>query len=108
MQTTSTVFANMDMFGWMGTFSGFGGGRRGEAPTIETMYNGIFKDAAKFNKEMNLLCISTGTEEGRPTAAVELLKKHGIKVVYHESEGTAHEWLTWRRALNEFAPLIFK
>jgi putative alpha-1,2-mannosidase len=21
-------------------------------------------------------------------------------VVYHVSEGTAHEWLTWRRALN--------
>jgi enterochelin esterase family protein len=107
-QTTSTVFANMDMCGWMGTFSGFGGGRRGEAPTVETMHNGVFKDAAKFNKEMNLLFISTGTEEGRPTAAVEALKKHGIKVVYHESQGTAHEWLTWRRALNEFAPLIFK
>ncbi|MDR0961669.1 MAG: esterase [Mediterranea sp.] len=107
MQTTSTVFANMDMFGWMGTFSGFGG-MRGANNTVETMYNGVFKDAAKFNKEMNLLFISTGTEEGRPTAAVEALKKHGIKVVYHESQGTAHEWLTWRRALNEFAPLIFK
>jgi len=32
----------------------------------------------------------------------------GIKSVYYESLGTAHEWLTWRRHLREFAPLIFK
>jgi enterochelin esterase family protein len=24
------------------------------------------------------------------------------------SPGTAHEWLTWRRSLREFAPLLFK
>ena len=30
------------------------------------------------------------------------------KHVYHESPGTAHEWLTWRRDLNEFAPLLFR
>jgi enterochelin esterase family protein len=28
--------------------------------------------------------------------------------VYSESSGTAHEWLTWRRALHEFAPLLFQ
>jgi enterochelin esterase-like enzyme len=27
--------------------------------------------------------------------------------VYYESPGTAHEWLTWRRCLHEFAPLLF-
>jgi glycosyltransferase involved in cell wall biosynthesis len=32
----------------------------------------------------------------------------GIKHVYYESPGTDHEWLTWRRSLNEFAPLLFK
>src|SRR5262249_43943106 len=31
----------------------------------------------------------------------------GIKNVYYESPGTAHEWLTWRRCLHEFAPLLF-
>ncbi|MDR0981977.1 MAG: esterase [Culturomica sp.] len=106
MQTCMTVFNNMDKFGWMGTFSGF---FMRDGDSIENMYNGVFKDAAAFNKQMNLLFISTGTEERTPKAAVEALKKHGIKnVVYHESQGTAHEWLTWRRALNEFAPLIFK
>jgi enterochelin esterase family protein len=28
-------------------------------------------------------------------------------VVYYEPAGTAHEWLTWRRDLNEFAPRLF-
>jgi enterochelin esterase-like enzyme len=27
--------------------------------------------------------------------------------VYYESPGTSHEWLTWRRSLHEFAPLLF-
>jgi enterochelin esterase-like enzyme len=121
MQTTTTVFNNMDKFAWMGTFSGFfmgGMGGRGAAGTtqapsmsqqIETAFNGVFKDAAAFDKQMNLLFISTGTEERSPKEAVEALKAHGIKhIVFHESQGTAHEWLTWRRALNDFAPRIFK
>lgn len=27
---------------------------------------------------------------------------------YYESPGTAHEWLTWRRCLQEFAPCLFQ
>ncbi len=76
---------------------------------IETAFNGVFKDAAAFDKQINLLFISTGTEERSPKETVEALKTHGIKhIVFHESQGTAHEWLTWRRALNDFAPRIFK
>jgi enterochelin esterase family protein len=105
MQTTMTVFANMDKFAWMGTFSGFF--VRGE--DVVNAFNGVFKDPAAFDKQMNLLFISTGTEERNPKDQVEKLKAHGIKnIVFHESQGTAHEWLTWRRALNEFAPRIFK
>ena len=29
-------------------------------------------------------------------------------MVLYESPGTDHEWLTWRRSLREFAPLLFK
>lgn len=32
----------------------------------------------------------------------------GIKNTFYESPGTAHEWLTWRRCLKEFLPLLFK
>jgi enterochelin esterase-like enzyme len=119
MQTTTTVFGNMDKFAWMGTFSGFFmgmrmGGNAGNTPPdmktmVETAFNGIFKDAAAFDKQMNLLFISTGTEERTPKAAVDALLERGIKnIVYYESKGTAHEWLTWRRSLNEFAPRLFR
>jgi enterochelin esterase family protein len=106
MQTTSTVFSNMDKFAWMGTFSGF---FTRDSNFIETGFNGVFRDAATLDKQINLLFISTGTEERSPKDQVEALKAHGIKhIVFHESQGTAHEWLTWRRALNEFAPRLFK
>ena len=36
------------------------------------------------------------------------LTQAGIKNVFFESAGTAHEWLTWRRCLYEFAPRLFK
>ena len=105
-QTTSTVFANMDKFAWMGTFSGFF--NRGTGG-VANAFNGVFKDVAAFNKQMNLLFISTGTLENSPKASVDELKALGIKnIVFHESQGTAHEWLTWRRALNDFAPRLFK
>jgi enterochelin esterase-like enzyme len=104
-QTCLTVSKNMDKFAWMGTFSGFF--IRGD-DGIETAFNGMFKDADAFNRQMNLLFISTGTEERSPEQWVKALKDHGIdNVVFHVSEGTAHEWLTWRRALNYFAPRIF-
>jgi enterochelin esterase-like enzyme len=106
-QTTSTVFANMDKFAWMGTFSGFF--FRGNGNVVDSAFNGVFKDAAAFDKKIKLFFISTGTEENNPKPLVEQLKSHGIKnIVFHESQGTAHEWLTWRRALNEFAPRLFK
>ena len=105
-QTCLTVAAHPDQFAWMGTFSGFFiFGDDG----IETAFNGLFKDADAFNRQMNLLFISTGTEERSPEQWVEALKDLGINnVVYHESQGTAHEWLTWRRALHEFASRLFK
>ena len=105
-QASQTVFPNLDKFAWIGTFSGF---FMRPNDKIEEVFNGVFKDAAAFDKQINLLFISTGTEERTPKEAVEALKGRGIKnIVYHESQGTAHEWLTWRRALNEFAPRLFK
>jgi len=105
-QTCQTVSKNMEMFGWMGTFSGlFMRGNDG----IENAFNGIFKDASAFNNQIKLFFVSTGTEERNPKELVQTLKDKGINnIVFHESQGTAHEWLTWRRALNEFAPRIFK
>jgi enterochelin esterase family protein len=36
------------------------------------------------------------------------LEALGIKSTSFISQGTFHEWHTWRRDLNEFAPLLFK
>jgi len=61
-------------------------------------------------KTRRAVFISIGSAEGQGAKQTyETLKNHGIKnVVYHESQGTAHEWLTWRRALNDFAPGLFR
>jgi len=39
--------------------------------------------------------------------ARKMLDDAGIEYVYFESPGTAHEWLTWRRDLKDFAPRLF-
>ncbi len=107
-QTTSTVFNHMDKFAWAGAFSGFFGFRGNN--TVETAFNSVFKDSAAFNKKLKLFYMSVGSEEKMPVkqAYVEL-KDHGIQnVVFMESPGTAHEWLTWRRSLYDFAPRLFK
>jgi hypothetical protein len=46
--------------------------------------------------------------ERRRNARVSELLLRDVKSVYSASSGTAHEWLTWRRALHEFAPLLFQ
>ena len=107
MHTFQTVLNNLDKFGWMGAFSGAGGG----AADIDTQYNGVFADPAAFNRQMNLMFLSIGSEENpeRTHAYADALTAKGIQnVVYYESPDTAHEWLTWRRSLKEFAPLLFK
>jgi enterochelin esterase-like enzyme len=62
---------------------------------------------------MRVLFLSIGTAEGqRLQDSVrgfnEALARAGIKTVFYESPGTDHEWLTWRRSLHEFAPLLFR
>jgi hypothetical protein len=54
-----------------------------------------------------LSCGSKERPEGVKNAAVAL-KEAGINAVSYVSEGTAHEFLTWRRSLYELAPLLFK
>jgi len=107
MQSFMTVLGNMDKFAYLGGFSGSSGGRGGFDP--KTSNNGVFADAAAFNKKMRVLFLGIGSVEGPGTKNFsEALSKAGINNVYFESPGTAHEWLTWRRCLNDFAPRLFK
>jgi len=50
-----------------------------------------------------------GSEEGpRMKSLSDALSNAGIHNTYYVSQGTAHEWLTWRRCLYQFAPMLFK
>lgn len=108
MQTFLTTLSNLDKFAYIGGFSGSTGGRGGTFDP-KTSNNGVFADAAAFNKKVKVLFLGIGSVEG-PGAKnfSENLKKAGVNNVYFESPGTAHEWLTWRRCLNDFAPRLFR
>jgi enterochelin esterase family protein len=106
-QTFGTALANLDRFAYIGGFSGSSGGRGGFDP--KTSNGGVFADAAAFNKKVKLLFLSIGSEEGPGTKTFsEALTQAGIKNVYFESPGTAHEWLTWRRSFRDFAQRLFR
>ena len=107
MQSFQTVLGNLDKFAYLGGFSGSSGGRGGFDP--KTSHKGVFADAAAFNKQMKVLFLGIGTAEGPGTKNFsEQLTKAGIQNVFFESPGTAHEWLTWRRCLHDFAPRLFR
>ena len=38
----------------------------------------------------------------------EVLLGHGIENTFYQSPLTAHEWLTWRRCLYQYAQKLFK
>jgi GH35 family endo-1,4-beta-xylanase/enterochelin esterase-like enzyme len=61
-------------------------------------------------KQVRLIFESCGSKEFPDgiNKSVEALKAAGYNAVGFVSEGTAHEFLTWRRSLREMAPLLFK
>lgn len=62
------------------------------------------------HENLELIFLSCGSKE-RPDGvnnAVEVLKEEGYNAVAYISEGTAHEFHTWRRSLYQFAQLLFK
>jgi enterochelin esterase-like enzyme len=98
-QTRSTTMANLDKFAYIGLFSG------GNI-TLSQIEN-----PAAFKKQIKAVFFGNGQAEGGTAAskpAAEELKKAGINAVFYESPRTAHEFLTWRRCLREFAPLLFR
>lgn len=63
----------------------------------------------KDKSKVKLVFLSCGSKE-RPDGvknAAEALKKSGFNAVSYVSEGTAHEFQTWRRSLYQLAPLLF-
>jgi enterochelin esterase-like enzyme len=110
-QTFHITLKHLDLFAYIGGFSGAGGGFGGAPFDPKKAHGGVMADAAKFNKKVRLLWLGIGTAEARLYEGIkryhEALQKAEIKHVYYESPGTAHEWQTWRRCLHKFAPLLF-
>ena len=115
MQTFQITLNNLDLFSYIGGFSG-GLGRMmfGDRELdITTVYDGVFADPAAFAEKVHLLWLGIGTAE--PERMLEgirglhtALTEAGIEHVYWESPGTDHEWQTWRRDLKDFAPRLFR
>jgi enterochelin esterase-like enzyme len=110
-QTLQITTSHLDTFAFIGAFSGagFGGGE----VNFKADYNGAFADPAVFNKKVRVLFVGLGTMEPSfittgVTAFNKALDQAGVKHVFYQSPGTAHEWQTWRRDLNEFVPLLFQ
>jgi len=115
MQTFHITLNHLDLFSHIGGFSGAGGllAPGGGKFDPKTDYNGAFADAAAFAKKVHVLWLGVGSAEAERflvgiRGLHESLNAAGIKHVYVESPGTDHEWQTWRRALKDFAPRLFK
>jgi enterochelin esterase family protein len=98
MQTRRISLVHLDMFSHICVLSG-GSIAPSDIP-----------DMASFKQNVKLLFISYGSRENGATARanVEAMNQAGVNSVFYESPNTAHEWLTWRRSLIQFAPLLFK
>ena len=94
METHTITLRRPEMFAYYGLLSG------GQYTPEEI----------KDKNQVKLIFQSCGSKE-RPDGirnSTEALKAAGFNAVGYISEGTAHEFLTWRRSLKEMAPLLFK
>lgn len=94
METKMCTLKYPEVFGYWGLLSG--GTYAPEDIKSKDMAKGIF-----------ISCGSKENPEG-VTKAVDALKAAGFNAKSYVSEGTAHEFLTWRRSLREMAPMLFK
>jgi enterochelin esterase-like enzyme len=109
METKTITLKNLDTFSHIGLFSG------------GTISLDDVNNTPGFKEKVKLVFVSYGSRElggnrgggrggfgGDPKANADALKQAGINSVFYVSPDTAHEFLSWRRSLHEFAPLLFR
>jgi len=112
-QTYQITFDHLDLFSYIGGFSGAAFVLGNHTFDPKTDLNGALADPAAFAKRVHLLWLGVGTDEP-PMMKAGLERLHNslqeakIEHVFYESPGTAHEWQTWRRDLKDFAPRLFR
>jgi enterochelin esterase family protein len=112
-QTMRIIMNNLDKFSNYGGFSGTSNYPSTAEIDPATFLDGKFNDGTAINKQIKVFWLGLGTKEPNPFpgsvgAFRKMMEKQGIKYEYYESLGTAHEWLTWRRSLHQYAQLLFK
>ncbi len=97
-QTKAITLKNLDKFSHIGLFSG---------GTINT--NDV-NNTPGFREKVKVVFASCGSRENAAgiRSNHEALNSIGLKNTAYVSPETAHEFLTWRRSLREFAPLLFQ
>ena len=98
METHTITLARPEVFAWFGLLSG-------------GTYNPDEIAAAGLNnKTVKGIFVGCGSKEGpdQIRSAAQKLQEAGYNAKGYVSEGTAHEFLTWRRCLYEMAPMLFK
>lgn len=93
METHAITLNRPEVFGYYGLLSG------GTYTPEELEGSGV--------KGVFIGCGSKENPEG-VTSAVEKLQAAGFNAMSYVSEGTAHEFLTWRRCLYQMAPMLFQ
>lgn len=106
-ETFDIALTNLDKFSYIGAFSGaiF----LPPQSDFNKLYDGAFADPKAFKQKVKYLFMGMGSVENFGADRMcKILNEKGIPAVYYESPPTAHEWLTWRRCLNEFIPHLFR
>ena len=107
METKTITMANLDKFSHIGLLSG------GTFSMDDVNKTPGFKEKVKLafvsfgSRELDGNRVGRGFFGGDPKANADSLKQAGINSVFYVSPETAHEFLSWRRSLREFAPLLF-
>jgi enterochelin esterase-like enzyme len=104
-----TVFNNLDVFSWCGSFSG-GFGAKWNLFGREYDYTELFATPEYFNSKLKLLFIGYGEQE--PTCepnriACTEYRDRGYQIQFYSHYGY-HEWDVWRNCAVHFLPLLFK
>jgi enterochelin esterase-like enzyme len=112
-QTMRIIMNHLDKFSSYGGFSGTSNYPTSNEINVDTFLDGAFKNGESLNKQFKVFWLGLGTKEPNPFPASvgafrKMMDRQGIKYIYYESPGTAHEWLTWRRDLYQFSQLLFK
>jgi enterochelin esterase-like enzyme len=97
-----TGLNHLDEFAWIGSFSSGG---------IQEDFSSQFPALdANANKQIRLLWVACGTEDGLIQINRQIrdwLKSKGVNHTDIETPGM-HAWMVWRRNLSNFAPLLFR